>query len=75
MFAGCIALAIAGMTLCYSGDKITCSDISQGQFETCKAQAEKLRIQMEVAKQLGICSADGSTCSGQLPSVWYSSPR
>lgn len=69
MMFGCVALAIAGMTMCYSGNKITCSDIEMPGVETCKCQSNRVTLQMQEAKRLGICSPDGSTCGGGLPQV------
>lgn len=48
---GCLALAIAGMTVCYSGDmqgniKLTCSDVSIQGMETCKDQMARIGINM-----------------------------
>lgn len=67
--AGCVALVIAGGSLCFSGKQITCSDQPIAGIETCKCQAARAQLQMDAAKKLGICSQDGSTCSGFLPIV------
>ena len=76
MFSGCIALATAGAMLCYSNGQITCADMSPplGNIISCRQQSANFEVQMMIAKQLGICSQDGSTCSGPLPSVAVS-PR
>lgn len=67
--AGCVALLTAGMSLCYSGDKITCSDQPIAGIETCRLAQQRLELQMQLAKKMGICSQDGSSCSGPLPEV------
>ena len=67
MYIGCIAVAVG--VLCFSGDKVTCSDVPMVNIETCKCQSERMQLQQREAVRLGICSKDGSTCSGAPPMV------
>lgn len=70
--AGCLSSAFG--LLCYSGDKITCSDYQISGIERCVDQSARLTLQMGEAKRLGICSQDGSSCSGPLPQIYSTSP-
>lgn len=65
--AGCVALLIAGQSLCFSGKVITCSDTEIVGVETCRALNARVSRHMDACKAAGQTSADGSSSSCVLP--------
>lgn len=66
--SACVALVMSGQVLCYSGDRITCSDVVApgSKIEKCSGQTARVQREWRDCVKAGQCSKDGHT-SGVWP--------